>query len=143
MLKQLIAGTIGLASAGAIATQVANDPQQAKEQVSVGPAPAAPGAAGSPATCFEFAHASTFKTVDGDTIRLTVAGAGDFEIDLSGPQCMALDSAKGLAIQSAPIPRICTGPQGTERSVKFAVEGSDPIRCVISDVRTAPSPRKS
>jgi hypothetical protein len=100
-------------------------------------AEAEPAQASSP-TCFEFRQATTFKMVDADTIKLVVGDGNEFEIDLAGPQCTALDQAKELAIQSAPIARICAGPQQVERIMKFAKEGQEaPLRCLIAAVRKA------
>jgi hypothetical protein len=130
---QIFSAAAALLAIGTIASY-----QHADAADAVPPAvPSQPGAAGA---CINFANATTFKTVDRDTIRLSVAGAvsGDFEIDVAGPQCIALDEAKGLAIQSVPSFAVCPGSELGKPLLKFSAEGqSEPLRCTITAVRSA------
>jgi hypothetical protein len=87
--------------------------------------------------CFNFAQAATFKTIDDNTIRVTAAGT-DFDLDLAGEQCAALDTLKDIAIQSAPSVPMCIGAQNGRQRLSFGgPHESEPLRCSIMNVSLA------
>src|SRR5262245_47377686 len=53
----------------------------------------APPAGSASQACFSFSQATTFKTVDKDTIRVSIARNGEFDVDLAGPKCLGLEKA--------------------------------------------------
>lgn len=82
-------------------------------------------------TCFNFANVSTFKTLDGGTVRVSVRDVGEYDIGL-GPECQGLDARKEISIQSAPIGSMCPGPQTGQRWLTFKDPASTtPLRCTI------------